>query len=150
MINDNEEVAITLANKLEELKKAVNRTANWQERLTAVHELGKLESMDAIKVLQYVMNGDSVAQVREAAYRTLKQMGADVQMPAKDKGEQFKNLNKILLRIKKSLPADHSYEDFKVKLQKMRVDIYNTYEGNKGEAFDAWLSEKWEAVSTRK
>lgn len=150
MINDNEGVISEQTEKFEELKKVVNRTANWQERLNAVNELGQINSAEAIKVLQYVMTGDQVSQVREAAYRMLKKMGADVQKPAQNKGELFKNLNKILLRIKKSLPENHTFEEFKEKLQKTRVDIYNTYEGDKGDSFDAWLQEKWVAVSNKK
>ena len=135
---------------LEELKKAVNRTANWQERLNAVNELGRLHSDQASKVLQYVLTDDPVFQVREAAFRLLKKMGVDVQEPVKNKGELFKNLTKILLRIKKSLPENHTFEEFKEKLKKTRVDIYNTYEGEKGDAFDSWLNEKWAALSIKK
>ena len=62
----------------------------------------------------------------------------------------FKDLRKVFLRIKKSLPKDHTYEDFKVKLEKMRSDIYNTYEGEKGAAFDAWLKEMWETTTTQR
>ena len=54
------------------------------------------------------------------------------------------------MRIKKSLPKDHTYEDFKVKLEKMRIDIYNTYEGEKGEAFDSWLKDMWETTTSQR
>lgn len=150
MTNNNDVAINQLAENFEELKKVVNRKANWQERLTAVNELGKLDSNEAIRVLQFVMTEDQVSQVREAAFRALKKMGVDVKMPEKNKGELFKNLNKILLRIKKSLPENHTYEEFKEKLKKTRVDIFNTYEGDKGDTFDTWLKEKWVTVSSNK
>ncbi|RCW51704.1 HEAT repeat domain-containing protein [Paenibacillus prosopidis] len=149
MNNNNYEAVSELPENFEELKKAANRTASWRDRLNAVNELGQLDIAPAIKLLQHVMAGDQVFQVREAAYRKLKQLGENVQMPAKNKGELFKGLNKILLRIKKSLPEGHTFEQFKEKLQKTRLDIYDTYEGDKGAEFDSWLQGIWEAP-TRK
>lgn len=149
-MTNNHEVGATseLPENFEELKRAVNR-ASWRERLNAVNELGRWDTAPAIKLLQHVVAGDQVSQVREAAYRKLKQLGEDVQMPAKNKGELFKGLNKVLLRIKKSLPEDHSFEQFKEKLQKTRLDIYDTYEGDKGAEFDSWLRGIWETLARR-
>lgn len=96
-----------------------------------------------------MMNNDPVYAVQDAAYKQLRGLGQDVQQPSKAKPELFKGLTKTLIRIKKSLPKDHSFEDFKVKLQKMRADIYNTYEGEKGEEFDNWLKAKWESYDTK-
>ncbi|GBF74256.1 esterase [Paenibacillus sp. 598K] len=138
-----------LPENFEELKRAVNRTASWRERLDAVNELGNYDTAPTIKLLQHALTGDQVFQVREAAYRKLKQLGEDAQMPAKNKGELFKGLNKVLLRIKKSLPEGHTFEQFKEKLQKTRLDIYDTYEGNKGAEFDAWLRGIWETPARK-
>jgi len=138
-----------LPENFEELKRAVNRTASWRERLDAVNELGNWDTAPTLKLLQHALNGDQVFQVREAAYRKLKQLGEDVQMPAKHKGELFKGLNKVLLRIKKSLPEGHTFEQFKEKLQKTRLDIYDTYEGNKGAEFDSWLRGIWETPARK-
>ncbi|RJE88719.1 HEAT repeat domain-containing protein [Paenibacillus sp. 1011MAR3C5] len=150
MTNNHDVGAVSeLPENFEELKRAANRTGSWRERLDAVNELGNWDTAPTIKLLQYVLTGDQVFQVREAAYRNLKQLGEDVQMPAKNKGELFKGLNKILLRIKKSLPEDHTFEQFKEKLQKTRLDIYDTYEGNKGAQFDSWLREIWETPARR-
>lgn len=150
MTNNHDVGAVSeLPEYFEELKRAANRTGSWRERLNAVNELGNWDTAPTIKLLQYVLTGDQVFQVREAAYRNLKQLGEDVQMPAKNKGELFKGLNKILLRIKKSLPVGHTFEQFKEKLQKTRLDIYDTYEGNKGDEFDSWLREIWEAPARR-
>ncbi|WP_042167825.1 HEAT repeat domain-containing protein [Paenibacillus gorillae] len=133
----------------EELKKAVNRKGSWRDRLNAVNELSQMDTDPSIKLLQHALSGDPVFQVREAAYRSLKKLGEAVQMPAKTKGELFKGTNKILLRIKKSLPEGHTFEEFKEKLQKTRSDIYDTYEGDKGDEFDAWLKAIWEAPSRK-
>lgn len=138
-----------LPENFEELKRAANRTGSWRERLNAVNELGNWDTAPTMKLLQHVLTGDQVFLVREAAYRKLKQLGEDVQMPVKNKGELFKGLNKILLRIKKSLPEDHTFEQFKEKLQKTRLDIYDTYEGDKGAEFDFWLRGIWEAPARK-
>lgn len=74
-----------------------------------MNELGNWDTAPTIKLLQHVLKNDQVFQVREAAYFKLKQLDEDVQMPAKNKGELFKGLNKILLRIKKAfLKGTHS------------------------------------------
>lgn len=132
-----------LPENYEELKKSVNRSSNWRERLDAINELAHWKHAKIIDVLTNVMNTDPVVKVQDAAYRTLKKFGENVEAPARKKGEPVKGLSKILLRIKKSLPEGHSYEDFKEKLKKMRLDVYDTYEGNKGTEFDKWLENTW-------
>ncbi len=133
----------------DELKKAANRTANWKERLAAVEELGNWKSDPTIDLLTHRMNHDPVYQVQEAAYAKLKDFGENVHMPERKKFDLIKDTSKVLVRIKKSLPADHSYEDFKVKLQKMRVDIYDTYKGDKGEDFEKWLEDQWKSAPSK-
>jgi hypothetical protein len=135
--------------KFNELKKSINRTSNWRERLDAVEELGQLQSKEAIELLKHSMAGDSVYKVQEAAYRKLQSLGEAVTMPKRKQGELIKGTNKILLRIKKSLPADHSFQDFKEKVKKMRLDLYDVYEGDKGSDFDTWLEETWSNLTTR-
>ena len=150
MSNKNQETVSQLPENFDELKKAVNRTADWQERLQAVNELGKFKADETIKILQYVAKADLVTKVREAATRALNKMGQNVPAFEAPKGELFKDLRKVLVRIKKSLPADHTFEDFKEKLAKMRSDMYNTYEGEKGANFDAWLKEQWETAASKR
>jgi hypothetical protein len=94
------------------------------------------------------MANDEVFQVQEAAYRKLKGFREDVQMPSKKQGDTVKGITKILLRIKKSLPKDHTYEEFKEKFKKMRLDVYDTYEGDKDADFDKWLEDKWASLSS--
>ncbi|WP_110608654.1 HEAT repeat domain-containing protein [Salipaludibacillus keqinensis] len=132
-----------------ELKKSVNRKANWRERLDAVEELGNWKNRETIELLHHSMKGDPVHSVRLAAYRNLQDIGEDVSMPERKNEDPIKGTKKILVRIKKSLPRDHSYEDFKEKVKKMRLDLYDTYEGEKGPEFDAWLKETWSELKTR-
>jgi len=132
-----------LPENYEELKKQSSRTSNWRERLDAVEELGKWKNKHVVDILMRVMNNDPVYKIQEAAARQLKKLGEDVQIPPRKKGEVVKDLTKILLRIKKSLPEGHSFEEFKEKLKKMRLDVYDTYEGNKGSDFDKWLETIW-------
>ncbi|MFJ7747128.1 HEAT repeat domain-containing protein [Peribacillus sp. NPDC097295] len=149
-MNNKEAKAIELPANYEELKKSAHRTANWRERLDAIEELGHLKNQQVIDILTHIMNKDAVYKVQEAAYRQLKGLGEDVQLPAKKKGELFKGVTKILVRIKKSLPEGHTYSEFKEKFKKMRIDIYDAYEGEKGADFDKWLQSTWEGLSKKK
>ncbi|MFV8830336.1 HEAT repeat domain-containing protein [Alkalihalobacterium sp. APHAB7] len=146
-MSNNEERTDLPAN-FDELKKSINRTANWRERLDAVEELGMWKARETIELLKHSMAGDSVFKVREAAYRQLLALGEKVTMPERKEGDAIKDTKKILVRIKKSLPKDHSYEDFKEKLKKMRIDVYDTYEGEKGADFDKWLEQLWSELRT--
>ncbi|ASA25855.1 HEAT repeat domain-containing protein [Paenibacillus donghaensis] len=142
----NEETAVNeLPENYEELKREANRSGDWRARLAAVEALGETKHAKIIDILTRLMNSDPVYTVQEAAYRKLAAFGEEVKAPSKNKPELVKGVSKILIRIKKSLPKDHSYEDFKEKLQKMRVDIYDAYEGEKGADFDTWLMKMWSA-----
>lgn len=142
-----EELNNGLPENYEELKKAANRSADWRARLEAVEELGQTNHKQIIDILTRLMESDPVYTVQEAAYLKLKAFGEDVKAPSKNKPELVKGVSKILLRIKKSLPKDHSYEDFKEKLKKMRIDVYDIYEGEKGAEFDTWLMKMWTSAN---
>ncbi|GAB6991700.1 hypothetical protein [Paenibacillus pini] len=151
---DNKEVEVEVIDseeaKFEALKKSIHRNANWRERLEAIQQLDdEVNDQQIIDILTARMNNDSVYEVQEAAYNKLKSLGEDVQMPEKKKGELVKGLTKILIRIKKSLPAGHSYEEFKEKFKKMRIDIYDVYEGEKGAEFDSWLESTWASLPSK-
>lgn len=145
-MNNEEVVQQELPENYEQLKKAAGRSADWKARLEAVEELGKTPHKQVIDILKRLVEQDLVYAVQEAAYQKLVAFGEEVEAPSKDKPELFKGLTKTLLRIKKSLPRDHAYGDFKEKLQKMRIDIYDAYEGDKGAEFDAWLESKWQSL----
>ena len=117
--------------------------------MAAVEQLGQWKSKQSIQLLTQRLNHDLVYPIQEAAYRQLRQMGEDVPAPVRKQGNLIEGLTKILVRIKKSLPKDHTYEDFKEKLKKMRLDVYDTYEGDKGDEFDAWLEGVWSSLTIR-
>ncbi|MED1950165.1 HEAT repeat domain-containing protein [Brevibacillus centrosporus] len=127
----------------EDLKKSANRTSNWRERLEAVEELGRWRDPQTINLLKRLLINDSVYKVQEAAFQKLQNFGEDVELPPQKKGDLIKGTTKSLVRIKKSLPKGHTFEDFKEKLQKMRTDIYDAYEGEKGTDFEKWLESTW-------
>jgi len=133
----------------EQLKSSLSRTSNWKGRLAAVEELGEYKLDKVIEILTHRMNNDAVYAVQEAAHRKLRAFGVDAQLPPRRKGEPVKGVEKILLRIKKSLPAGHSFEAFKEKLKKTRLDVYDVYEGDKGADFDQWLESIWAGLSAR-
>ncbi|WP_312113619.1 HEAT repeat domain-containing protein [Brevibacillus reuszeri] len=135
-----------LPSNYEELKKSANRTSNWRERFDAVEELGQWKHSQTIDILKRIMTSDAVYKVQKAAYTKLKEFGEEVQLPAQKKGDLIKGTTKALVRIKKSLPKDHTFEQFKEKLQKMRTDVYDSYEGEKGVEFEQWLENTWASL----
>jgi hypothetical protein len=149
IVVENQEVKSELPPNYEELKISANRTSNWRERLAAVEELGEWRAQKVVDVLTHRMHNDTVYKVQEAAFHKLKEIGEDVQLPPRKKGELIKGASKILVRVKKSLPEGHSFEEFKDKLKKMRLDVYDTYEGDKGDEFDKWLESTWASLSRR-
>lgn len=134
---------------IEDLKREASRTSNWRARLAAAEELGKLGGQKAVEQLSRMVKNDSVYQVQEAAHRALRELGEELELPARKSGELIKDVKKVLVRIKKSLPEGHSYEAFKEKLQKMRTDVYDTYEGDKEAGFDQWLEQTWASLNRR-
>ena len=139
-----------LPENFEELKASAKRSSNWRERLHAAEALGQYDHPQITAILSRMMKHDLVYPVQEAAYLQLRAMGENVQAPSRNKPELFKGISKIMLRIKKSLPKDHTYEQFKEKVQKMRIDIYDAYEGEKGAYFDPWLEKLWNSLDTHK
>jgi hypothetical protein len=141
-LNNNEEKKL-LPENYDELKRAASRTSSWRDRLDAIDELGQWKSSQTIEILKNRMMNDPVYKIRKAAFHRLQAFGEEVQLPPQIKGDLVKGVTKILVRIKKSLPEGHTYEEFKEKLKKMRVDVYDTYEGDKGADFDNWLKTLW-------
>lgn len=129
-----------------ELKKESNYTSSWRDRLEAVKALSKFKHEKVIDLLNHRMKNDTVQQVREAAYDALIAFGQNVEKPAPYKFDIIKGTDKILIRILKSLPADATLEDFASKLKRTRLDVYDAYEGHRGEDFKAWLQEKMDTL----
>ena len=74
----NTETTSHLPENFNELKKAVNRTADWEARLHAVNELSTIQADEAMKILHYVAKTENVTKVREAAAKSLKKKGQSV------------------------------------------------------------------------
>lgn len=132
-----------LPEQYEALKKQANYTSSWRERLAAVKELSAYQHDKIIDLLQNRMQNDTVYNVRLAAYEALRAFGEDVEKPSPPRFDIIKGTDKIFLRVKKSLPKDHTVADFADKLKRMRLDVYDAYEGDKGEQFLNWLEERW-------
>ena len=145
----NKEIKNEIPPNYDELRKSVARASNWRERLAAVEELGQWKHKRTTDMLMHRMNNDTVYQVQEAAFHNLKRFGEDVQLPSRNKGELIKDTSKVIFRIKKSLPTDHTYDEFKEKLKNMRLDLYDTYEGDKGVDFDEWLENAWATAAKK-
>ncbi|PIC99632.1 HEAT repeat domain-containing protein [Sporosarcina sp. P29] len=132
-----------LPEQYEALKKQANYTSSWRERLEAVKTLSDYKHDKVIDLLNNRMQHDTVYQVQLAAYEALAAFGEDVEKPSPPRFDIIKNTDKIFLRVKKSLPKDHTVADFADKLKRMRVDVFDAYEGDKGVEFMSWLEERW-------
>lgn len=129
-----------LPENYEELKKAANRTGSWRTRLSAIEELGNYNTSQVIDILKVRLTHDPVFQIQEEAFRALLELGENVELPKRKKFELVKGANKVFVRVKKSLPKDHTFDEYLTKLKRMRIDVYDAYEGEKG--LD-WLEEEW-------
>ncbi|SOC42643.1 HEAT repeat domain-containing protein [Ureibacillus acetophenoni] len=132
-----------LPENYEALKKQANYTSSWRNRLDAVEELSKYKNEKVIDLLKNRMQNDTVYKVQLAAYDSLVAFGEDVEKPLPARFDIIKGTDKIFLRVKKSLPKDHSVAEFADKLKRMRLDVYDAYEGDKGAQFLQWLEERW-------
>lgn len=138
-----EKFETALPEQYEALKKQANYTSSWRERLDAVKTLSDYKHDKVIDLLNNRMQHDTVYQVQLAAYEALAAFGEDVEKPSPPRFDIIKNTDKIFLRVKKSLPKDHTVADFADKLKRMRVDVFDAYEGDKGVEFMSWLEERW-------
>ncbi len=132
-----------LPEQYEALKKQANYTSSWRERLDAVEKLSAYQHDKIIDLLKNRMQHDTVYKVQLAAYEALSAFGEDVEKPLPARFDIIKDTDKIFLRVKKSLPKDHTVADFADKLKRMRLDVFDAYEGDKGAEFMNWLEERW-------
>lgn len=89
---------------------------------------------------------DKVYNVQRAAFLALQGFGEKVKLPKKKKGHLVPKINEKLAVIKKSLPSDHDYADFKSEFLRRRPIEYDAYEGDKGAQFDKWLENVWKSL----
>ena len=132
-----------LPEQYETLKKQANFTSSWRERLDAVEMLSAYQHDKIIDLLKNRMQHDTVNKVQLAAYEALAAFGEDVEKPLPARFDIIKDTDKIFLRVKKSLPKDHTVTDFADKLKRMRLDVFDAYEGDKGVQFMNWLEKRW-------
>ena len=132
-----------LPEQYETLKKQANYMSSWRERLDAVEMLSAYRHDKIIDLLKNRMQHDTVNKVQLAAYEALAAFGEDVEKPLPVRFDIIKDTDKIFLRVKKSLPKDHTVTDFADKLKRMRLDVFDAYEGDKGVQFMNWLEERW-------
>ncbi|GKV64534.1 MULTISPECIES: HEAT repeat domain-containing protein [unclassified Sporosarcina] len=132
-----------LPEQYETLKKQANYTSSWRKRLDAVETLSAYQHEKVIDLLKNRMQHDTVNKVQLAAYEALVAFGEDADKPLPARFDIIKGTDKIFLRVKKSLPKDHTAADFADKLKRMRLDVFDAYEGDKGAQFMNWLEERW-------
>ena len=132
-----------LPEQYETLKKQANYMSSWRQRLDAVEMLSAYQHDKIIDLLKNRMQHDIVNKVQLAAYEALAAFGEDVEKPLPVRFDIIKDTDKIFLRVKKSLPKDHTVTDFADKLKRMRLDVFDAYEGDKGVQFMNWLEERW-------
>jgi len=119
--NQKKEAVNQLPENFGDLKKAVNRTADWEERLNAVNELAKFKSDETMKILQYVAKEDLVTKVRETATRLLKQMGQEVQVKVLEVDEAAGKIS-LSIRALQEAPVATRKDDHPRKSLQARVD----------------------------
>ena len=129
-----------------ELKILAGKHDDWKSRLRAIEELGEWKCNESISILWDHMLNDKVYKIQEAAFKKLQRFDEKVKLPRKSKGNLIKGIDKPLKIIKDSLTDDHNFQDFKEKLKIDQPEIFDTYEGDKGNQFEKWLINKWSSL----
>ncbi|AQW61945.1 hypothetical protein B1779_01265 [Dehalococcoides mccartyi] len=130
---------------IETLKKMANNKSNWRERLQAVEELGKMDCQQSKDILARLAIHDPVFRVKEVAFRAaqarnITYAGKPIFLGKKPKGNLIEGINKKLTVVRNKLNEGFTLDDFKQKFAEMYPEAYDTYEGDKGEQFEKWLS----------
>lgn len=145
-----------LPGNYEQLKKQANNKSDWRKRKAAIQELGKYKGKQVEDILWRRMMSDKVYSVVETAFRLLQARdakgakGKPLKLPRKPKGNLIKGINSELSKVKNALPEEHSFEEFKEALKGRKPEIYDTYEGDKGNRFDKWLNNTWTTLPKKK
>jgi len=130
---------------IERLKRMANNKSNWRERLQAVEGLAVMDDQPSKDILARLAIHDPVFKVKEAAFRAaqarkITYAGKPIYLGKKPKGNLVKEINKKLVIVRDKLEEGFTLEDFKRKFSEMYPEIYDTYEGDKGDQLDKWLS----------
>ena len=130
---------------IEKLKTMANNKTSWRERLQAVKELALMDDQPSKDILARLAIHDPVFKVKETAFRAAQgrkiiYAGKPIILKKKPKGDLVKDISKKLVAVRNKLDEGFSLEDFKRKFSEMYPEIYDTYEGDKEDQFDKWLS----------
>ncbi len=138
------EIQKEVPSNINQLRLKANNQSSWRERLSAVEELKKFDCQQSKDILTRLALHDIVFQVKEAAFRAtqrfnVQKQGKPLYLGKKPKGNLIKGINKMLAKVKKSLPQESTFEAFKEKFSTMYPEAYDAYEGDRGNRFEEWL-----------
>lgn len=139
---------------INELKTKANNKSSWRERLSAVNVLKEYDCVQSKDILARLAINDPVFKVKEKAFRAAQALGVTshgkpIYLGKRKKGNLVKGINKMLEKVRNSLPDDYSFEDFKSEFQKRYPKAYDVYEGSKKD-FDGWLKKSEANLPHRK
>ncbi|CED57360.1 putative uncharacterized protein [Aliivibrio wodanis] len=126
---------------IEQLKKDAGNKASYKCRFEAVEVLGGFQCQQSTDILFRLMINDKVYAVQELAFRKLQAFGEDVKLPKKKKGHLVKDINKVLGKVRNSLPDNFSSAEFNDKFQTMYPIEHDIYSFEKRNNFDKWVSD---------
>lgn len=130
---------------IEILRKMAAKKYSWRERLEAVKELSEYDCQQSRDILTRLAIHDKVFKVKEAAFRAAQSLnitknGQPIRLTRKKKGNLIEGINKFLLKIHNQLESGYTLDEFKSKFKEANLEYYDTYEGDKGDNFDKWLT----------
>lgn len=128
------------------LVKMAGDKTSWENRLTAVNELGKYDCRQSRDVLTRVALHDRVFEVKEVAYHYAQGLGIvkngkPLRLGKKDIGYSPKDIKKTFSRIKRETHLDELDLDvFKEKFEIVNPEMCNVMKYEKKEKFDEWIT----------
>lgn len=133
-------VNVGVPDNLEELKKKVKVRTDWRSRKEAVEELSKWDCKQSRDILKNVLRNDPVYSVVNAAFLGLQRFKENVKLPKKQKGNRIKGIQAKLRKVHDELDPGYTTEEFKNKFSEKFPEEFDTYEGDKQDRLDQWLS----------
>lgn len=129
---------------INDLVKMAGDKTNWRRRLEAVQELKKWDCQQSRDVLTRLALHDLVFKVKEEALRATQPFGIvkngkPLKLNKKPKGHLIKDINKKLYRVSDILGEEFGIEEFKEKFKQLYPEVYDVYEGDKGNKLDKWI-----------
>lgn len=137
---------------IDELVRKAGDLNEWENRLSAVHELGKYDCQQSRDVLVRLALHDKVFGVKEAAFRYAQGLGIYINgkpltLGKKSISYSTKEVNKAFARAKKEAHLDDfNLEVFKEKLKSIQPEMYNVMEYEKKVKFDEWITNIYKSL----